>query len=563
MFANLKELAIIGQDLKLLYVEDDANARKTTLKLLNNFFKDITIAFDGEDGLNKFKIGKYDLIISDINMPNLNGMEMLRIIRSQNSKIPVLMISAYHDSEYFMEAIKLGVDGYILKPLIQEQFFSVLFKIIQKINLLDLNENYQKQLEYEVKNRNLEIEHKLYFDSLTNLFSRYSFFMDIKSIDIPVIILVDIDKFKVINEVYGSSVGSKVLKKFAYFLELAVNDDSSKLYRLSADEFAIVDRSKYSEVEKYELLIEKLSKQLNNLKIEVDENIISVDVTIGLSMVQENGYESAKIALDYAKKYKKHYVVYSTAIDYRKESSLTLKCRDDISLAINEKRVIAVYQPIVDKHGKTVKYETLMRLQEKDTLKLISPFYFLDVAIKTRLYEHLSMIIIFKALNVINSTKERLSINLTYSDIKNSTFVEKAEDFLISNREVGKRVIFEITESESIENYDDVKSFIKRFHSYGVKIAIDDFGTGFSNFGYILEIEPDYLKIDGSLVKDIDTNSRSHTLVEAIVQFSHKLGIKVIAEYVHSEVIFNMLKELNVDEYQGFYFSEPLERIER
>ena len=553
----------MSQDLRLLYVEDDKNARDTTLKLLNNFFKDITIAVDGQDGVDKFKIEKFDLILSDINMPRLSGLDMLEVIREIDPNIAVLMLSAHNESEYFMQAIELDVDGYILKPLVIKQFKKTLFKIVQKIKLLALNENYQEQLEYEVKNRNAEIEYKLYYDSLTNLLSRYSFFMDISRLNTPVILLIDIDKFKVINEVYGNDVGSKVLERFAYFLTLAIEDDSYKIYRLSADEFAIVDSTKYIEPEKYEILIGKLFKQLDNLKIKVLENIISIDITIGLSTVEDHGYESAKIALDYAKKYKKPYVMYSSAIDHRKESSETLKCRDDIVLAIDENRVIAVYQPIVDKNAKIVKYETLMRLKEQDSLKLMSPFYFLDVAIKTRLYEHLSSTIIFTALYKLSSSNHTLSINFTYSDIKNSTFIQKVEEFLVSHKGVGSRTIFEITETESIENYDDVKSFIKRFRRYGVKIAIDDFGTGFSNFGYILEIEPDYLKIDGSLIKDIDNDSRAHTLVEAIVQFSHKLCIKVIAEYVHSKVIFEMLKELNVDEYQGFYFSEPLEKIEK
>ena len=553
----------MSQDLRLLYVEDDKNARDTTLKLLNNFFKDITIAVDGQDGVDKFKIEKFDLILSDINMPRLSGLDMLEVIREIDPNIAVLMLSAHNESEYFMQAIELDVDGYILKPLVIKQFKKTLFKIVQKIKLLALNENYQEQLEYEVKNRNAEIEYKLYYDSLTNLLSRYSFFMDISRLNTPVILLIDIDKFKVINEVYGNDVGSKVLERFAYFLTLAIEDDSYKIYRLSADEFAIVDSTKYIEPEKYEILIGKLFKQLDNLKIKVLENIISIDITIGLSTVEDHGYESAKIALDYAKKYKKPYVMYSSAIDHRKESSETLKCRDDIVLAIDENRVIAVYQPIVDKNAKIVKYETLMRLKEQDSLKLMSPFYFLDVAIKTRLYEHLSSTIIFTALYKLSSSNHTLSINFTYSDIKNSTFIQKVEEFLVSHKGVGSRTIFEITETESIENYDDVKSFIKRFRRYGVKIAIDDFGTGFSNFGYILEIEPDYLKIDGSLIKDIDNDSRAHTLVEAIVQFSHKLCIKVIAEYVHSKVIFEMLKELDVDEYQGFYFSEPLEKIEK
>ena len=561
MSVDMKELTIKSQGLKLLYVEDDKNARETTLKLFDNFFKDITIAVDGQDGVDKFKTKEFDLIISDISMPNLNGMEMLEVIRKENSTIPILMLSAYNDIEYFMQALELDVDGYILKPLVHDQFLKALFKIVQKINFMSLNKNYQKQLEYEVKNRNEEIEHKLHFDYLTNLLSRYSFFMNVAELNYPIIILIDIDKFKVINEVYGSKIGSEVLKKFAQNLSFTLKDESLNIYRLSADEFAIVDTTKHDKTENDETLIDKLFKKLNNLKIEVDNNKITVDITMGISTVEKDGYESAKIALDYAKKHKKPYVMYSSEIDYRKESSLTLKCRDDIISAIDDKRVIAVYQPIVNKQAKTVKYETLMRLQEKSTLKLLYPLHFLDVAIKTRLYENLSSTIIFRALELLKNSDNTLSVNFTYSDIKNTLFTKKIEGFLDLNKEVGTRTIFEITESESIENYDEVKSFIKRFREYGVEFAIDDFGTGFSNFGYILEIEPDYLKIDGSLVKDIDTDVRAYTLVEAIVQFSHKLGIKVIAEYVHSAVIFNMLKELDVDEYQGFYFSEPLEQI--
>ena len=561
MSRNLKELARMSKDLKLLYVEDDVNARETTLNLLSNFFENITVAANGEDGLNKFKEFRFDLILSDINMPVLNGLEMLRSIRTADLNIPVLLLSAYNDNKYFMRAIELDVDGYILKPLDHKQFISVLFKLVEKINLLNIKENYQKHLEEEVERRSAEIEHKVRYDSLTSLYSRYTFFNDLSHLNNPVIILVDINQFKVINEVYGNEIGSKVLKEFGGFLSKSIEDKSYRVHRLSGDEFAILDKREFSEISRYKPLIDSLFKKLNNLKVDIDDIIISIDATLGISYADKHTYESAKLALEYAKKNKKPFIVYSSEMDHRKESSLTLKCRDDIASAIGDDRVVAVYQPIVDSNEKILKYETLMRLREKGSKKLISPFYFLDLAIKTRLYESLSSTIIFKALNMINDRSNSLSINFTYSDIKNSIFIQKIEDYLIANTNVGSKTIIEITENESIENYDDVKNFIKRFRKYGVKIAIDDFGTGFSNFQYILEVEPDYLKIDGSLIKDIDTNTSSHTLVEAIVQFSHKLGIKVIAEYVHSKLIFNMLKELNVDEYQGFYFSEPLENI--
>ena len=561
MSVNLRELANMCMGLKLLYVEDDDSARKRTLALLSNFFKDITVAIDGEDGLEKFKNASFDLILSDINMPKLNGLEMLKLIREEDQNIPILFLSAYNDSTYILQAVELDIDGYILKPLEQEKFLKAIFKTVQKIKLLALSNNYKYELEAKVKSRNEEIEYKLTYDSLTKLFSRYSFFRDIDTLDAPVIILLDIDKFRVINEVYGSTIGSKVLEKFAMYLSLHIEEETCLLYRLSADEFAIVDMSKETDVHKYERLVEKLFHELNNLKIKIDEYTISVDITIGLSTAKENIYETAKIALDYAKKNKIPFLIYSKSIDHRKESGLTLKCRDNILAAIEDNLVLAVYQAIVNNKGEIVKYETLMRLQEAKTLKHMFPSHFLDVAIKTRLYEHLSSTIIFTALNKLKDSEYTLSMNFTYSDIKNTAFVKKIDAFFLEHAELGKRAVFEITESEAIENYDDVKNFIKKFRQYGVEIAIDDFGSGFSNFEYILEIEPDYLKIDGSLIRDIDTDTRAHTLVEAIVQFSHKLGIKVIAEYVHSELIFQMLQELDIDEYQGYYFSEPSEEI--
>jgi diguanylate cyclase (GGDEF)-like protein len=561
MSINLNELRSLGQDLKILYIEDDIDARNGTLQLLENFFKNITTANDGVDGAEKFRKGNYDIILSDIMMPNLNGLEMLRIIREEDEEVHILLLSAYNDSQYFLEAIELDIDGYILKPIVYEQFLKALYKTVKKIHLIALSNNYKTTLEEEVKKIKEEIEYKLYYDPLTNLFNRYSFFKDLELLSSPIVLLIDIDKFNVINEVYGSEIGSKVLKKFAACLHKEVQIENCSLYRLSADEFAVVDSSQYIDTDKHESLLENLLLNCSNLRLEIEKHIITIDITIGLSSVEKNGYESAKIALDHAKKYKKPFVMYSTEIDHRQENSATLKCKENIASAINDKRVVAVYQPIVDKDKKLVKYETLMRLKEEESLKLMSPFYFLDVAIKTRLYEHLSSTVIFKALNLINEKKVNLSMNLTYSDIKNTLFVKKMEEFISTHEGVGERVVFEITESESIENYDDVKNFISRFRKHGVKIAIDDFGSGFSNFEYILEIEPDYLKIDGSIVKDIDKDERAHTLVEAIVQFSHKLGIKVIAEYVHSQTIFEMLLLLEVDEYQGYYFSEPLEKI--
>ncbi len=138
---ELENIIKYSNSLKLLYVEDNQSARDATLLIFEEFFKKIVLAVDGEDALEKFD-NSFDLIITDINMPKLNGLEMTKKIRELNKNIPILVLSAYNESGYFLESIKLGVDGYLLKPIEMEQFLTALSKIISKIKLSNESNNH-------------------------------------------------------------------------------------------------------------------------------------------------------------------------------------------------------------------------------------------------------------------------------------------------------------------------------------------------------------------------------------------------------------------------------------
>lgn len=147
MDTNIQQLVKFSKTLKVLVVEDNKESREQAVKLLGNFFDDITEAFDGADGLAKFKEDNYELIISDINMPNMNGIDMLKKIREIDTDIPILILSAYNNSSYFLDTIKLNISGYILKPVNIEQLVNILGKIIEKIKLRHEVDDYKKQLE--------------------------------------------------------------------------------------------------------------------------------------------------------------------------------------------------------------------------------------------------------------------------------------------------------------------------------------------------------------------------------------------------------------------------------
>jgi c-di-GMP phosphodiesterase len=187
---------------------------------------------------------------------------------------------------------------------------------------------------------------------------------------------------------------------------------------------------------------------------------------------------------------------------------------------------------------------------------IVSPGYFLPAARQSRLYPLLSHFVIEEVFKMLETTPHHYSINLSVDDI----FDLPTKEFLIqklSSTIHSNRLIFEILESEGIENYQEVSAFISEVKQLGARIAIDDFGTGYSNFAHILRLDVDILKIDGSLIRNIDTDTNAQTILIAVVEFSKHLGLKTVAEFVHSEAVYNKCKELGINYLQGYYLSEP------
>jgi len=223
---------------------------------------------------------------------------------------------------------------------------------------------------------------------------------------------------------------------------------------------------------------------------------------------------------------------------------------------LRELRIVPYYQAIIDaKTSKIQKYECLARLIDKNG-KIISPNLFIPIAKKIKYYDMVTKLIIEKSFKDFENMGYEFTINLSIEDIVKKEIYEFIMDKL-KHSKISNKVTFEILESDAIEDFEKVDRFIKEIRRYGAKIAIDDFGSGYSNFSYMTKIKADYIKIDGSLIKSIATDNNSFIVVEAIVQFAKKLGIKTIAEYVSSNTILKKVKELDIDYAQGFYIDEP------
>jgi EAL domain-containing protein (putative c-di-GMP-specific phosphodiesterase class I) len=187
---------------------------------------------------------------------------------------------------------------------------------------------------------------------------------------------------------------------------------------------------------------------------------------------------------------------------------------------------------------------------------VLSPFWFLEHAKKSKLYDKLTQIMIAKTFSAFENNDYTFSLNMTLQDIvsaKTRTFLYET----LKKSPAASRLVIEIVESEGIEHFDEVTEFIRTVKEYGCKIAIDDFGTGYSNFSYLSKLDVDFIKIDGSLIKNINHDKDHLFTVESILFFAHKKGIRTIAEFVEDEAIFTKLVELGIDYSQGYLFSVP------
>jgi c-di-GMP phosphodiesterase len=433
--------------------------------------------------------------------------------------------------------------------------------------LLDQVENNRKNLDEHVQIKTKEIQNKLYIDELTNLKNRTSLEDDIKDDDFISIALIDIDSFDDINELYGFSTGNLVLIEVAKVLNEFAIKYNVNVYRFYGNVYCLADKRMMG-FSRYDEFINELCKLFKNRVIHIEELSLDIfiNITLGISIAQEEPVKTAGIALKKAKKNNMKFFVYNNEIDTKDVIKKSMHWREKIKTAIEENDVVPFYQPIFNRNNEIVKYETLMRIKDKNKegeIIYLSPYLFLDVSIKTKQYLQLSNQVISKAFADLSRTEKQVSLNLSFKDILDTDFIISLDKNLDKiDNEKKEQIVFEILESDYITDYSLLEDFVIKYRNQGIKIAIDDFGTGYSNFAHILKIRPNYIKIDGSLIKNINTDKNSYELVKSIIDFSKALNIKVIAEFVHSKEVYESILNLGVDEFQGFYLGEPSLNIE-
>lgn len=406
-------------------------------------------------------------------------------------------------------------------------------------------------LETKVEEKTKQLISQSFEDPLTELPNRHRLQYDMDRYSYHALIIINLHNFREINDFFGFSIGDNLLRQMGHWLKtLDLNP-----YRLSGDEFAILIDEELTQ-EALEELSQRLLNRLIDHPFSVGEETVSLSITIGIDAEPEISLTHADIALHQAKESSNHIAFYSSENHVEKQYQANIALTSTIHKALNAGRITCFYQPIVSTQtGRIEKYETLVRMID-ESANIIPPLDFLKTAQKTRLYPQITRTVIEHACNTFKDRNEEFSVNLSIRDIEDHNTVRFIEEMIVKT-DTSHRIVFEILESEGIDNFDTVIQFIHRMKSLGAKIAIDDYGTGYSSLENILRLDIDYLKIDGSLIRNINENPKHAIVLESIADFASKLGIKTIAEFVSSEELFQHVKTIGITYSQGYYTGKP------
>jgi len=438
-----------------------------------------------------------------------------------------------------------------IKPL-QNVFIYIFISIIILLLILF----YQTLLSFKNKKESIT-------DALTQTYNR-TFLRELtKKIDRTKyqIMMLDIDYFKQINDNYGHKAGDFVLTKTAQIISQQIREDDY-LVRYGGEEFLLFIKKGENQETLALRIAERIRKEIEDASFEYEDKTMRITVSIGITSNPEHfktlslAIKHADEMLYHAKREGRNKVVSQNTKNTQKEH-IQRKNIHEVKEALEEKRIVCYFQAIVNvSDNKIIKYEALARMIDKDG-SIVLPSHFLDTITHTNLYNDFTKKILEIVFQKITSKKIAISVNLNFSDILDNNIYNIILNKLQKHKELTKWLIIELLEYEIIQETSLIQERLLTIKSFGVQIALDDFGSGFANYSVFETLPLDILKIDGSLIKNVDTSKTSYTITRSIATLARELGITTVAEFVHSKEVLEIVQELQIDQAQGFYLAKP------
>ncbi len=374
-----------------------------------------------------------------------------------------------------------------------------------------------------------------------------------------VIAVIALDNIDFFYAAYGFEFGDEIIAGAVDFLD-DIKPTGSYLYEIRNDRYALLFSS--SDINTAIDFAMMLNAAQNSEKIVAGEVEVNVSFSMGIAMgAGDELLTTGRLALKEAQtSASRSYHVYDGKTTDEILQEHNLRWIQKIKGSLERNCIEPYFQPIYNNKTKTIeKYEVLARIVDED--EVFSPMEFMGSAKKAGLMPNVSYMIITKSFSYFANNNSEFSINISEDDLRTNRLIDFLKNRCDNFKIDPKRVCVEILESIGSTKNDSIMNQIKGLKEIGFRIAIDDFGTESSNFSRVFDLEADYIKIDGSFIKSIDTDKKSYKIAKSITTFAKSIGALTIAEYVHSQSVYDTVLELEIDYSQGYFFGKPLPNI--
>lgn len=423
-----------------------------------------------------------------------------------------------------------------------------------------------------IANREKEIRKLAYWDQLTNLPNRALFLSMLQDALAHAranetscyVLMMDLDRFKHVNDVMGHSFGDLLLQQVAVRLSAELGQGATKPARLGGDEFAILLTN--TNLAAAQDLAARILVSLEK-PISLEDQTVDLGAGIGIAGFPKNASDAesllsrAEVAMYAAKRGNSGAVIYTPEIDKSSQQSLSLL--SELRTALDQNAFRLYVQPKLDlATGQIIAAEALIRWVHPER-GFIFPDQFIPFAEQTGFIRLLTLWVINEAAHICSQWVKlghhlKMSVNLSTRDLLDQDLPEKFAQVLLRHHIGPASFCLEITESAIMDDPVRAQQTLEKLHEMGFDLSIDDFGTGYSSLAYLKSLPVDELKIDKSFVMQMERDADDTKIVKSTIDLGHNMGLRVVAEGVENRAVMLLLKEMGCDQAQGYFISKPM-----
>jgi len=543
----------------VLLVEDsliDAQLIRRLLRRVTSSYYRVTHVRTLNDAVLSAEDLVPDVILADLNLPDSRGTQTVASLQTSYPDIPLVIVSAWEDEAISLRSVKAGAQDYLVKGHID-------------------GANLHRVIRYAIERKRTELElvRLAHFDQLTSLPNRtllrervdHAIARAMRGGSGVATLILDMDRFKEINDMLGHEIGDKLLVEAARRIRASVRDQDT-VARLGGDEFAVVLEG-VSEAKEVLPVIERIIASLGEVT-QIGGRELNSSISIGIAMYPENGNDlsellrAADLAMYQAKSSGRgRYQFFADAMQEEAQSRHALEWA--LRRAVERNEFELVYQPqLCLRTGTVIGVEALLRWMSP-TRGLLTPYHFIAGLEEFGLINQVGEWVLQTACEQIRRWQAmrfapmRIAVNVSAQQFEDPMLIDKIRSALKETRLPPELLELELTESCLMSDPAQASALLREIRDVGVRIAIDDFGTGYSSLTYLHEFPLSALKIDKNFVQSVESNDRGGPISKMIIGLGQNLGLEVIAEGVETEVQLEYMREHGCDVAQGYLYARP------